>query len=79
MNDDPIILLEQPRGAGEVLRVILSDYKGRRYADIRVWYTDQAGKVRPGKAGVTLRAEALPDVLAALGQARTLLEDEHAQ
>ena len=71
---EPQILLEQHRGPTEVLRVSLSEFKGRQYADIRVWFTDRDGVVRPGKAGVTLRPEAVPGVLDALQQAMELLD-----
>jgi hypothetical protein len=68
------ILLEQQRGPKEALRVCISEFKGRRYCDLRVWYVDKDGELRPGKAGVTLRPEILADVLEALRRAQEALE-----
>jgi hypothetical protein len=44
-----------------------SEYKGRRYLDIRV-YTEIEGKVDkvPTKKGVTLRPELIPELIKAL-------------
>ena len=71
---EPQILLELRRNEREVLRVSLSQFKGRPYADIRVWFVDRDGVVRPGRSGVTLRPEAVPGVLDALQQAMELLD-----
>lgn len=73
---EPIVILDQWRGPGEVLRVCISEFKGRQYVDCRVWFTGQGGEFRPGKAGITLREESLPAVLEALEQAyRRLVAD----
>ena len=72
----PLVLLEAPRGArGDVLRVSISDYRGHRYADVRVWFPDSQGGLLPGK-GVTLKADAIPAVIEALQQARAELADD---
>lgn len=70
---EPTIFLEQPRGR-DVLRVSASEFKGRTYVDIRVWYFDRDGELRPGQKGVSLRPDAIPAVIEALQAAQDALE-----
>ena len=39
------------RRHGEELRLGIAEYRGRRYADIRSYYLDDAGEWRPGRGG----------------------------
>lgn len=71
---DPQILLELRRNEREVLRVSVTSFKGKAYADLRLWYTDSEGLTKPSRSGVTLRREAVPGVLDALQQAMELLD-----
>lgn len=70
---EPDILLELPRGPKECLRVCISEFKGREYCDVRVWYIDRDGVTRPGKSGITLRPDAIPAVIEALQAAQDAL------
>jgi len=72
MSNAPTIFLEQPRGR-DVLRVSASEFKGRIYVDIRTWYFDRDGELRPGSKGVSLRTEALPAIVEALQAAHDAL------
>ena len=67
-NSGSVVLLEQPRGA-EVLRIMISEYKGRQLVDVRAWYRDRDGELRPGRQGISLRPEGLPKVIEALQRA----------
>ncbi|MCB1138359.1 MAG: transcriptional coactivator p15/PC4 family protein [Leptospiraceae bacterium] len=59
------------RGSGEILRLELSEFKGRKLFNIRIWYQDkESGEYRPTAKGVTIR----PDQFAAFKQA--ILEAE---
>jgi hypothetical protein len=71
---EPDILLELPRGPKECLRVSISEFKGREYCDVRIWYIDRDGVTRPGKSGITLRPDAIPAVIEALQAAFASLE-----
>ena len=71
---EPDILLEQPRGPKECLRVAISEFKGRAYCDVRIWYIDRDGVIRPGKSGITLRPDAIEAVIEALQAAFASLE-----
>jgi hypothetical protein len=50
----PIVVAEWDRNSREVVRVALDQYKGRDTINARVWYHDDDGVLRPGKAGITL-------------------------
>lgn len=49
----------------EELRVTLNHYQGRDLLNIRVFY-DRDGELLPGKQGVSIRATALPEIIAGL-------------
>jgi len=66
------VFLEQPRGR-DTLRVTMSDFKGTTYVDVRVWFTDRDGELRPGPKGVSLRPDAIPAVIEALRAAQSAL------
>ena len=63
------ILADIPKNVLETVRVTLTEYKGVKYADLRVWYRpDPAGKdeLKPSRKGITIRPELLPPIIAAL-------------
>ena len=68
---DPIAII--PKTSIDEIRVMWSEYKGRRYLDIRV-YIDIDGKSErvPTKKGVTLRPDLIPELIKALESARSL-------
>ena len=57
------------KNATEELRVSLEEYHGRQLVNLRVFFTADDGTKRPGKAGVALRVEALPELRAAILEA----------
>lgn len=48
------IVTEMERGWNEKLVFSLSDFKGKNYADIRIYYEDDEGEWKPTKKGITL-------------------------
>lgn len=38
------LIREIDKGRGEVIRVEVSEYKGIKYLNLRVWYTDKDGE-----------------------------------
>jgi len=63
-------IAEITKNARETLRVSIDDYHGHRLVNLRVWYATDDGEMRPGKAGLALRPELLPELLNALQSAR---------
>ena len=55
-------LIEQfEKNATEVVRVSLTEYRGRKLVDVRVYYSDAEGQYRPTKKGVSLSVDVYPD------------------
>ena len=55
-------LIEQfEKNATEVVRVSLTEYRGRKLVDVRVYYADNEGQYRPTKKGVSLSVDVYPD------------------
>jgi hypothetical protein len=57
MPDDRKVLHEFKRNQEETLRISLSNFKGRTYIDIRMFYEDANGELAPTKKGVTITPE----------------------
>lgn len=70
-----ITVAEWPRGNGQV-RVRLDSYNGRDIIDIREWYRDGAGELRPGKKGIAMSTGRLPDLARALAEAVRLYQGD---
>ena len=43
----PIVLAEWPRNHNQVVRIVLTDYNGRKGINIRVWFRAEGGDVSP--------------------------------
>jgi hypothetical protein len=57
-----------PKNSREELRVSLDEYQGHRLINMRIWF-DAGEEMRPGKKGLSLKLDALPELLAALQNA----------
>lgn len=59
-----------PKNSREVLRVQLQTFKGYELCSVRVWYRERDDEaLKPGKNGLTLRVEKLPDLRDAIDNA----------
>jgi Transcriptional Coactivator p15 (PC4) len=64
-----------PRGRTEELRIALDEFEGRPYVALRLWAQGSDGGFWPVRGkGLSVRVKELDDVIAALGQARDLLD-----
>ncbi|KAA9010171.1 transcriptional coactivator p15/PC4 family protein [Histidinibacterium aquaticum] len=63
------VLASIRKNAREELRVSRDDYKGHDMINLRVFY-DAGDEMRPGKQGIALKAELLPELLNALRRAQ---------
>jgi hypothetical protein len=59
---------------GESVRVQIRTYEGRRVIDLRKFFTDKAGKLKPTRKGLTLALVKLPDL--AKGSTRKSLTEQ---
>jgi hypothetical protein len=83
-NDVPtdVLLVEIDRsrrnepGTGDVLRVLLRSFKGRRYVDVRQFWTPPGETERRPGRGTSIRVHELRQVIEALQQAQAELGGE---
>jgi hypothetical protein len=68
---EPIVLFQMWKGRqrNECIRLTLSRFKGKAICDLRVYFTTEAGLMRPTKKGITFRIEKLPEIRKALEKA----------
>ena len=62
----PTEFLDIRRSDSERLRITISEFKGRTFIDLRVWYSTESGEFKPGRAGVSLRPEQVGEVVQGL-------------
>ena len=61
MPDERELVHSFDRSATEQVQVSLSKYKGKTYADIRIYYKADDGEYRPTKKGITVSPAQLPE------------------
>lgn len=72
--DSPVY--EWPKnGRGEVVRAALTTFGGRRLIDLRVYYTDADGALKPTKKGVSIAVEQLGELETAVQRLRAALAE----
>ncbi|MBL8021302.1 MAG: transcriptional coactivator p15/PC4 family protein [Leptospirales bacterium] len=55
------------KGGGEIIRIEVSEYKGQKYLNVRVWYTDKnSGEYKPTQKGVAIKPEQYKDFMSAI-------------
>ncbi|MBB5420804.1 transcriptional coactivator p15/PC4 family protein [Paraburkholderia atlantica] len=59
------IFLDLQKNDSERLRVIVKEYRGRTYIDLRVWYLSNGG-YSPSQKGVTLRPTQVTEIVQGL-------------
>jgi hypothetical protein len=58
--------LDIRKSDSERLRITISEYRGRTFIDLRVWYSIESGEFKPGRAGVSLRPDQIAEVVQGL-------------
>lgn len=51
------VITQFEKNATEVIRVSLTEYRGRKLIDVRVYYSDDEGQYRPTKKGVSVSVD----------------------
>jgi len=67
------LIAQFEKNATEVVRVSLTEYRGRKLVDVRVYYSDDEGQYHPTKKGVSLSVEVYPDFKRALLELEKIL------
>ena len=53
--------IEVVKNSLEIIRFQVTEFRGKRYGDIRVYYRDDNGEWKPTKKGLTLSPELWPE------------------
>ncbi len=60
----------------EQVRALVYNYKGNRYADLRVyWLDEEAGEYKPSKKGAVVRVDQLPALAQAVQAMRQVAQE----
>lgn len=68
------IIAEFDKGEDQV-RVSLSEFHGRQYVDVRIFYMADDGEWKPTKKGITLNPDLMHDVHEAIAKGLEALEE----
>ena len=60
--------IEIAKNSREVFRVSLDEFQGHQMLNVRVWYRRDDDELRPGRQGIAVKAEKLPDLIKAIQQ-----------
>lgn len=61
------IIRDIDKGGGEIVRVEVSEFKGQKYLNLRIWYTHkETGEFKPTQKGIALRPEMYAELKAAI-------------
>lgn len=63
------MIAELEKNKGERLRIELTEFKGYRLINMRIFWRDPLGEWKPGKGGFAWRVERLPELRQALEEA----------
>jgi hypothetical protein len=69
-----MIIAEIEKNATERIRVAVTEYKGHKFVDCRVYYEDDKGEWRPTKKGIALNSETIREVIEALQKGSQALD-----
>ena len=61
-------VIEIAKNSMEVLRLHVTEYKGKQFADIRVYYRDDSDELKPTRKGLTLSPGLWPEFIKAVEQ-----------
>ena len=71
------IIAQFEKNATEVVRVSLSEYRGHKLFDVRVYYSDDEGQYKPTRKGVSLSVNLYTDFKRAMVALEKLLLDNN--
>lgn len=68
--------IDLEKNSREVLRLGLSEYRGHKLVQARVWYRADDGELKPGKGGFAFKVSMLDNVRDALDQLKATAQAE---
>lgn len=71
------VIGEMEKGWNEKIVFSISDFKGKTYANIRIYYEDDEGEWKPTKKGVTVSLDSFKEFKELVDQMETHLRDKN--
>jgi len=68
-----MLIGEIQKNTTEKIRVSLSEYKGHKFIDVRVYFEDDTGEWRPTKKGVAISKDNIDPLIDLLKEGKTKL------
>ena len=70
------IIQDIDKGGGEIIRVEISEFKGRKYLNLRIWYTDkESGEYKPTQRGIAVKPELYSELKEAVLKAEPEIQE----
>ncbi len=64
---NPIVVRKNSR---ESYRLAWETFEGNRFLDLRIYYDDGSGELKPSRKGLSIKPEVIPAIIEALGIAK---------
>lgn len=61
---------EIPKNSTEKIRVSISEYKGYKFLDVRIYYEDDTGEWKPTKKGIAISKDNLEPLIKLLNESK---------
>ena len=72
---EPIVVGEFEKNAKDVVRVTLNQYNGMDLINVRIFYRDKDGQLKPGKDGFSLKVDQFAQFARLLADAGNKLKE----
>lgn len=70
------LIAQFEKNATEVVRVSITEFRGRKLVDLRVYYTDDEGEYRPTRKGISISVDGYPEFRNAIARLDKVLLDQ---
>lgn len=70
------LIAQFEKNATEVVRVSITEFRGRKLIDLRVYYTDDEGEYRPTRKGISISVDGYPEFRNAIARLDKVLLDQ---
>jgi len=70
------LIAQFEKNATEVVRVSITEFRGRKLIDLRVYYTDDEGEYRPTRKGIAISVDGYPEFRNAIARLDKVLLDQ---
>jgi hypothetical protein len=65
-------LAEWPHNGHQVVRILLTEYRGQKRLDLRIWFRAEGGELRASRSGIVVPLERLSEVRKGLRKAKEI-------